>query len=1166
MTPRNFFARLAISAALFCSAVVGRAATSDFIRVQAIFERHCLDCHSATEPEANLVLESLADLNKGGESGKVVVPGHSGESVLVQAVEGLWKKDGKTRIMPPGKRPKLTREEIDLIKGWVDAGAPAPDGPTVARGLQVPRIVPRSAPARAIFSMASFPAGKLLALGRFREVELRSADTRAVVRSLSGHRGNVNAVAFSPDGSTLFAASGENGLLGEIRQWRVADGGLVRTIEGHKDSIYALAVSPDGKLLASGSYDQKIKLWDTASGAEMRTLNGHNGAVFGLAFRGDGKILASGSADRTVKLWEVASGERRDTLSQPLKEIYAVAFSPDGKRLAAAGVDNRIRVWEVSEKATETTNPLLLSRFAHEAPLLRLVYSPDGRQLLSSAQDRTVKLWDAEAVTEKVLLEKQSDWPSALAFVSEKAVAVGRLDGSVGYYNAGDGKTMAMAKPSLLRVEPRGVQRGVTTTIRLLGTNLAGLTGVKFSDERIRGEVGETAQISVAPPADLKRGMYEVSVRNSAGESARVKLFVDDLPSSVAVEKLTRLEKLPATLWGTLNPAGRSDEVGFTASAGQTLVFDFAARSLGSKLNAVLTLLDESGAVLASSHQNDDPFLAWKFARGGRYTVRVSDLMLGGSPEHFYRLSIGAFPFVTGVFPLSVPPETEQTVQLIGFNLPVPAEVRVPAAKWGTMAGVPVDEEKFRLRQPFKLVVGELPESVETEPNDAPARANDLKPPCVVGGRIWSTNGAPDMDLFRFEAKAGQRWVIETMASQLGSPVDTKLEILQADGRPVERMVLQAVRDSAVNFRGVDSSGLGARLDNWEEMELNQLIYLNGDVARLFRMPQGPDSDLLFFGAGGKRRAYFDTTATTHALEEACYVVEPHLPGEKLAANGLPKFSLYYENDDDGERRLGSDSRVHFTAPGDGIYLIRVSDSRGGNGERYAYRLIVRRAEPEFKIKITAAASVNRGSGQQFTVSAERVDEFDGDITVEIRGTPPGLVISSPLVIQAGQSEAKGVIVAREDAVVQESDWEDFLVTAGATVDGRPVSRAVEGFPKIKIGDKPKLFVALEPAATGPGTPPMEITVSPGKTVPARLVVRRNGHEELVTFTVENLPFGVIVDNIGLSGVLIAKGQNEREIFLAAAKWVPEQDRLCFAIENQAGKQTSWPVLLHVRR
>ena len=57
-----------------------------------------------------------------------------------------------------------------------------------------------------------------------------------------------------------------------------------------------------------------------------------------------------------------------------------------------------------------------------------------------------------------------------------------------------------------------------------------------------------------------------------------------------------------------------------------------------------------------------------------------------------------------------------------------------------------------------------------------------------------------------------------------------------------------------------------------------------------------------------------------------------------------------------------------------------------------------------------------------------------------------------------------------------------------------------------------------------------------------------------------------IVDNIGLNGVLIPKEQSERQIFLTAAKWVQETDRLCYAISNEAGRQTSLPVLIKVRQ
>ncbi len=140
-------------------------------------------------------------------------------------------------------------------------------------------------------------------------------------------------------------------------------------------------------------------------------------------------------------------------------------------------------------------------------------------------------------------------------------------------------------------------------------------------------------------------------------------------------------------------------------------------------------------------------------------------------------------------------------------------------------------------------------------------------------------------------------------------------------------------------------------------------------------------------------------------------------------------------------------------------------------------------------------------------------------------------------------------------------------------IEGKAVAKEVNNFGKIALGEKPKLFVSFEanpsaqpsgPTSTGGGRP-FEITIAPGETVPAWLKIQRNGHDDLVTFTVENLPHGVIVDNIGLNGVLIPKGENERQIFLTAAKWVSEQDQFCYAVENQAGRQTSLPVLLHVR-
>jgi WD40 repeat protein len=427
---------------LLCLVGVSRAAQSSqtpgYASVDAIFSKYCLDCHASKDPEGELVLESFDALMKGGEIGADILPAKSGDSLLVKMIEGRFEKDGKKKIMPPGKRAKLTAAEIATIKSWIDAGAPAPSAPLTRKELVLPKILPKGPPRDPVHGLASMNKGTVVAVARYGKVELWCAPGLGKFRTFD-FAGDVNAVVFTGDGNRLFAAGGQPGLSGEIREWSIWETNqtrlLIRSFTAHKDAIYSMALSPDDKILATGSYDQKIKLWDVETGKKLKTLSGHNGCVFGLALRPDGKILASASADRTVKLWDVASGERRDTLSQPLKEVYAVAFSRDGKRLAAGGADNRIRVWEISDSAAETTNPLLYSKFAHEGTILRLAFSPDGETLASTADDRTIKLWDAKEMHERHVLEAQPDWPTALTFTKNTAVVVGRLDGSLKLYD-----------------------------------------------------------------------------------------------------------------------------------------------------------------------------------------------------------------------------------------------------------------------------------------------------------------------------------------------------------------------------------------------------------------------------------------------------------------------------------------------------------------------------------------------------------------------------------------------------------------------------------------------------------------------------------------------------------------------------------------------------------
>jgi hypothetical protein len=142
------------------------------------------------------------------------------------------------------------------------------------------------------------------------------------------------------------------------------------------------------------------------------------------------------------------------------------------------------------------------------------------------------------------------------------------------------------------------------------------------------------------------------------------------------------------------------------------------------------------------------------------------------------------------------------------------------------------------------------------------------------------------------------------------------------------------------------------------------------------------------------------------------------------------------------------------------------------------------------------------------------------------------------------------------------------------------VTKAAMDLGQPTVGPKPAVRVTLMPghgAASSSGeqnigqksdaasTQPPEITVIPGQMTTAWLRIERNGFNDRVTFDVENLPHGVIVADIGLSGVLIAEGQTERQIFIHCPPWVSEQVRPCHARAREAGNPTSAPLLLRVK-
>ena len=245
------------------------------------------------------------------------------------------------------------------------------------------------------------------------EVEFDDQASAAKV-TLTGHTDNVWSVVFSPDGTMLASGSWDQ----TVRLWDVETEQLLHTLTGHTSDVMSVAFSPDGFTLASGSWDGTIRLWNPHTGTLKRTLTDHRSGIRSVMFSPDGQLLASGSQDLTIRLWNTITWQAERTLMGHTEGIGPVAFSPDGQILASAA-DDGVRLWSVS------TGQVLHTLTGHTNNIARLAFSPDGSTLASGANDG-VRLWDTHTGVHKTTLTPSTPWLRPVRFSPDgRTLAIG---------------------------------------------------------------------------------------------------------------------------------------------------------------------------------------------------------------------------------------------------------------------------------------------------------------------------------------------------------------------------------------------------------------------------------------------------------------------------------------------------------------------------------------------------------------------------------------------------------------------------------------------------------------------------------------------------------------------------------------------------------------------
>lgn len=163
--------------------------------------------------------------------------------------------------------------------------------------------------------------------------------------------------------------------------------------ETHADFVFCAAFNPQGSLVATGSYDETVRLWDVRTAHCVALVAAHQEPVTSVEFSADGSLLVTGSFDGLVRVWDVASRQcLRTLISEPAGPVGSASFTPNNRYIVAGSLDGRLRLWDmVRARCVRTFTGHANRKFCLATSCLQV----DGKQLvLSGSEDHAIYAWD----------------------------------------------------------------------------------------------------------------------------------------------------------------------------------------------------------------------------------------------------------------------------------------------------------------------------------------------------------------------------------------------------------------------------------------------------------------------------------------------------------------------------------------------------------------------------------------------------------------------------------------------------------------------------------------------------------------------------------------------------------------------------------------------------
>jgi hypothetical protein len=390
----------------------------------------------------------------------------------------------------------------------------------------------------------------------------------------------------------------------------------------------------------------------------------------------------------------------------------------------------------------------------------------------------------------------------------------------------------------------------------------------------------------------------------------------------------------------------------------------------------------------------------------------VRDSKYDGDPRWVYALSVTPGPYLSHVFPMAANPGQVVTVEAVGS-----ARLLKPRLTLTAPATPGLHEVQFdvggRKTNPTALVVSELPQVLEQEPNDTPQQAQRVTIPCGVNGRI---GGRRDLDHFAFRATKGKAVRFEVKARRFGtalrSSLDSVLDVMTPAGQVLASNDDAFGKDAALVFTPPADGDYVVRVRDLNSKGGDTFVYyLECDWAKPdFALRCDCDKAMIGPGSGTAwyvhvtRRDGFDgpVRIDVKGLPKGVTASALTIPATMTqgvvvltAAADAPRDAANVEVIGTATPKGTGEALVRRATPNEEIYL-----PGGGRGRFDVSLHTVAVTDPSDILKVEvspAAVTLKPGGEVRLDVTVRRRQDYDKGVSLDVMLRHLGTVYGNPL-------------------------------------------------------------------------------------------------------------------------------------------------------------------------